>query len=611
MRHKDLTDFTKEGASYTDDPEKFCQAIYEEAQQRVDDLREINETNRLFYEGIDEELRSRGKNSRVKRSALHIHEMTPAIDTRISDVVSRVEENNEPLFVRANFGDLTPVQRDQKQQIERQLNLDLRESGYLTDVFREHITASEIYRSPSAVKVGWGRGHRMMPEAIFPSDEEIQDAVASNKPIPIPRVRFVKKEISGPFVEWLPPDQFLYEPNRSDFFRTSRYSIHATWMSWDELFATAEEQNWNMKKIRDYKDGVEGDGGGMVGSQKDTHQEAIDKRKGTGFREGFKDNKVLVTENYIIDFDPIGREKVNLAVMVGNEVLVFNKPSVYMAIKFPFVPIVANRLPGTIEGLSSVDRVKELQRLFNEIFNSWIDAITYRIFPPFKKMKGNTFDSQPIYGPGEIWNLTDPEGLTPVIENIGDLPDLAQLMVAVSAKIRQTLGAPDINQGFQSQQYEKATSTRLRAQGAARRSSSTYKNYGNAIVKVSEMFLALNQQFHDDPTLFVMDVSLDVPSLTNVLDPQQEQESAIFFNDLLKQEPMYNDNKIGMEKRRALIDHIGKLLMRREGERFVLNEEEFNSILETQQAGQQAVVAEEAAMQDAQAISQSVPQGVQ
>ena len=125
------------------------------------------------------------------------------------------------------------------------------------------------------------------------------------------------------------------------------------------------------------------------------------------------------------------------------------------------------------------------------------------------------------------------------------------------------------------------------------------------------MFLALNQQFHDDPTLFVMDVSLDVPSLTNVLDPQQEQESAIFFNDLLKQEPMYNDNKIGMEKRRALIDHIGKLLMRREGERFVLNEEEFNSILETQQAGQQAAVQEEAAMQDVQAISQSVPQGVQ
>ena len=74
---------------------------------------------------------------------------------------------------------------------------------------------------------------------------------------------------------------------------------------------------------------------------------------------------------------------------------------------------------------------------------------------------------------------------------------------------------------------------------------------------------------------------------------------------------MYNDNKIGMEKRRALIDHIGKLLMRREGERFVLNEEEFNSILETQQAGQQAAVQEEAALQDVQAISQSVPQGVQ
>ncbi len=610
MPNKDK-DLVKEAVSYSDDPKKFCQVIYEESVGRSEDLAKINEDNRLFYEGIDEQLRSRGANTRVKRSSLHIHEMTPGIDTRISDVISRVEEQNEPLFVRPNFQDLTPAQKDQKNKIERQLNLDLRESGYLTDIFREHITASEIYRSPSAVKVGWGRGHKMMPEAIIPSDEEIQDAVASGKSVPIPRVRFVKREISGPFVEWLPPDQFLYEPNRSDFYRTSRYSIHATWMMWDELFATAEEQGWNMQKIRNLKNETENQESGNDGVSKNTHQESIDEVKRTPFRSGFKDDKVLVTENYIVDFDPAGREKVNLAVMVGNRELVFNKASIYMALKFPFVPIVANRLPGTIEGLSSVDRVKGLQRLFNEVFNSWIDAITYRIFPPFKKKKSNTFDSQPIYGPGEIWDLSDPDGLTAVIENIGDLPDLVNLMIAISAKIRQTLGAPDMSQGFTATQYEKAASVYKRSEGAARRASATYKNYGEAIVKVSEMFLALNQQFHDDPTLFVMDVSLDIPSLTNVLDPQEEKESAIFFNELLSKEPMYNDNKIGMEKKRALIDHIGRLLMRREGENFTINQEEFDSILETQQAAQQAILGEQAAQEDLSVISQQVPQGVQ
>ena len=79
----------------------------------------------------------------------------------------------------------------------------------------------------------------MVAEAIILSDEEIQDAAIRGKTV-TPQVRFVKKKIDGPFVEWLPPDQFLYEPNRSDFHKTSHYAIHPFWMHWDELFAEAE-----------------------------------------------------------------------------------------------------------------------------------------------------------------------------------------------------------------------------------------------------------------------------------------------------------------------------------------------------------------------------------
>lgn len=596
-------DYKSEGVSYEENPTKFCQQIYEEACKRNEDLAQINEENRLFYEGIDDKLRTRGANTRVVRSNLFIHEMTPGIDTRISDIISRIDEEKEPLFVKPNFDALTPAQKDQKTFIERQLNLDLRESGYLSDVFREHIIAAEIYRTPSAVKVGWGRGHRMVPEAVIPTEEEIAEAVAMQKPIPSPKVKFVKKEISGPFVDWLPPDQFLYEPGRSDFYKTSRYSIHANWMTWDELFAEAHEQDWDIEKIKRFKAETENEYSDS--GSKSTHQETIEQAKETPLRKGFKDNKVLVTENYISTYDPIGREKVNLAVMVGNKELVRNKASIYMALKYPFVPIVANRLPGTIEGLSSVDRTKGLQRLFNEIFNSWIDAITYRIFPPFKKKGTNAFAKQPIYGPGEIWDLTDPEGLQPVIENIGDLPDLAQLMIAVSSKIRQMLNAPDLSQGFTATPYEKAASVNLRATGAARKSSSTYKNYGEAIIKVSEMFLALNQQYHDEGYKFVMDVTLDVPSLTSMTDPQQEKQEMIFMNEMLAKEPMYNQGKIGLEKRRAVIEEIIRMIKRRKASDFYMTSEDLDATLQIMQQAASAqmdkqAIAEQMQMQQMQ-----------
>ena len=598
MPIKALYDTKNEAVSYEDDPTKFCQQIYEESSKRAEDLAPINEENRLFYEGIDDRLRTRGANTRVVRSNLFIHEMTPGIDTRISDVISRIDEEKEPLFVKPNFDELTPAQKDQKTFIERQLNIDLRESGYLTDVFREHVTAAEIYRSPSAVKVGWGRGHRMVPEAVIPTAEEVADAYAMQRPIPTPKVKFVKKEISGPFVDWIPPDQFLYEPGRSDYYKTSRYSIHANWMTWDELFAEATTQDWDIEKIKRFKAETENEYSET--GKKESHQEVIEAAKETPLRKGFKDNKVLVTENYISTYDPLGREKVNLAVMVGNKVLVRNKASIYMALKYPFVPIVANRLPGTIEGLSSVDRTKGLQRLFNEIFNSWIDAITYRIFPPFKKKSTNAFAKQPVYGPGEIWDLTDPEGLTPVIENVGDLPDLANLMIAVSAKIRQMLNAPDLSQGFTATPYEKAASVNLRATGAARKSSSTYKNYGEAIVKVSEMFLALNQQYHDEGYKFVMDCALDVPSLTSMTNPEQEKQEMIFLNQMLAAEPIYNQGKIGLEKRRAVIEEIVRMIKRRKAGDFYMTSEELDAVLQTQALATEAMLDKQAVAEEMQ-----------
>ncbi len=593
-------ELTFDDVSYEADPVKYCQLIYEEASTRIDDLSAINEENRLFYEGEDSILNERDTNKRVKRSSLFVHEVTPAIDTRIGDVVSRLEGfGDNPLFVKPNFDGLSPDQKDQLIFIEQQLNRDLRDSEYLTDIFREQILAAEIYRTPSTVKVGWGRGHKMVAIPIIPSDEELQDAALSGRPIPTPQVRFVKKAIDGPYVEWLPPDQFLYEPNRSDFYKTSRYAIHRMWMTWDELFAEAHQQKWNVRKLKKLKDEQEDLSGD--GKSDGIHREKIAARTGPSFKKGFKEGRVLVTENYIVTFDKLGREKVNLAVMAGNKELIANGPSSVMAIKFPFVPTVAHRLPGTIEGLSSIDRTKNLQRLVNEIVNSWIDGMSYRIFPPMKVGPGFSMKEQPIWGPAEIFHCSDPNDLQPVITNPGDLPDLAALRLSVSSSLRQMLpGAIDLNQGFNSTQYEKATSTNLRAEGSARRSTATYKNYGGIIIKVAEMFLALNQQYHDEGYKFAMDVSLDVPALTNVLDPTQEKNDAVFMHERMLQNPMYVGTKTGQQKLNAMNEYILRLFMRRKVNDFRITPEELEQGRKANKLAQEAALEKGAVPEDSE-----------
>ena len=583
--------------SYEKEPLKYCQAIYDEAYKRWETLKDVNEENRLFYEGKDRILDTRNDNPRVKRSSLFVHEVTPAIDTRVGDVVSRLEGfGDSPLFVRPNFSP-TPEEKLQLRFIEKQLNQDLRESGYLTDIFREHILAAEIYRSPSTVKVGWGRGHKMVAEAIIPSDEEIQDAAIRGKTV-TPQVRFVKKKIDGPFVEWLPPDQFLYEPNRSDFHKTSRYAIHPFWMTWDELFAEAEEQDWQIEKIRKLKDEMEGEDGDKSST---IHREDIEAERGTPYEKMYKEGKVLVTENYITTFDKQGREKVNKAVVIGNREIVKNGPSDIMAVKFPFVPIVAHRIPGTMEGLSSIDRTRDMQRLNNEIINSWIDGMSYRIFPPMKVGPGFSMKKQPIWGPAEIFHCSDPNDLQPIITNPGDMPDLASLKLTMSSAIRQMLpGASDLNQGFNDTQYEKATSSRLRAEGSARRVTTTYKNYGQAIVKVAEMFLAMNQQFHEKGYLFAMDVSLDVPALTNVLDPNQEKNDALMMEQRMMNNPIYVQTKAGQKKLAAISNHINELFMRRKADDFGIEPEELEQFQAANKLSQEAAIEQQAVVQESE-----------
>ena len=129
----------QETYTFEENPKEFCRDKYEEAKKRNDDLASVNRENRLFYEGVDNQLKERESDPLVKRSALFIHELKPAVDTRKSDVITKVEEREYPITVRPAAVDATEGQKAQALWIERQINDQLRDCGYLSDGFGDQV----------------------------------------------------------------------------------------------------------------------------------------------------------------------------------------------------------------------------------------------------------------------------------------------------------------------------------------------------------------------------------------------------------------------------------------------------------------------------------------
>lgn len=582
--------------TFQEDPIGYLQGIYNDLMKRNDDLRDINEANRLFYEGEDKELDVRASDKRVIRSALFIHELKPAIDTRVADIVSKLEEREFPITFRPKNPDPTSEESAQATLIERIINEQLRECGYLCGGFRDHVLAAEVYRSPATVKVGWENTYEEKQAVVQqPTEAQIRKAQEDGRELK-PRVVFEDKFKGGrPYVELLPPDQFLYEANVAHFQRESDNVAHVTWMSWNKLMAVAKDLKWDVGLIKDLKEELLT--ADTESPHEETFEEGVKSDKETPIRPGYRESKFLVCEFYVRDFDDDGVEIIHQVIMVGNKEIVSNKHSPYKGIRFPFSPITANPFPGSIEGLSSIDVAKTAQQLYNELFNSYLDGISYRIFPPLIRQTGTVFAKTPVWGPGEIWDVDNPEGLRPLIENPGVMPDLPALMAAVSEKIREMLNAHDIQQGFQSQQYEKATSTSLRASGANRRAMPTRKRYGLALVEVAKMFLALNQQYHPQAVLFAIPLVVDVPSLTNISDPENEKQESLLMLTQAQQLPFYQ-SPIGQLKLRNMWEDTVELFKKVNVPRYVPTEEEMKSDMDAQREVQLAVLDKQAAQED-------------
>lgn len=581
MADKDKDMFTERDAvTFEENTEQYCKNVYAEAKRRNDQLSPINVENRLFYEGKDGKLDEREQDANVMRSALFIHELKPDIDTRRSDVIVKLEQNDPPVTIRPRNENASDQEKANALWIQDVINNQLRDCGYMVEGFGDHILASEIQRSPATVKVGWENNYEKVPVAYNPTEQDILMAAKAGRVPPKPYVRFENRYKGGrPYVELLDPDEFFYEPTVSNFQRDSEYSGHGVWVSWNRLMSMAKEHGWDINKLKRNREELvtENDRDG----EQDSFRDQVNAENEVPTDKGVRDGKILVLELYVCTYTDSGEEEVWQVIFVANKFVVSKKRTPYKGIKHPFVPATPNKLPNSIEGLSSVDIGKNMQRLYNELFNSFLDGMSYRIFPPLVRETQTVFTKTPKWYPGAIFDVHNAQGLTPLIQNPGPIPDLAGLMEAVSAKLRRVLNSEDISQGFQAQPYEKATSTQLRAVGSAKRAIPTNKIYGQALIEVAQMFLALNQQYHEEKIKFVQDVIIDVPSLTQMSDPENEKQESLLILAQAMTLPFYQ-TPIGQMKLRNIFEDVIRKIKRLDVDRYIPSEGDLQSDQEAQ-----------------------------
>ncbi|MEA1910027.1 MAG: hypothetical protein U9M89_03360, partial [Patescibacteria group bacterium] len=298
-----------DNVTYEEEPEEYCKHIFAEALDRNDQLQPLNLINYRFYEGYDERLKERASNTRAKRSSLFVHEVTPAINTRIGQAVSRLEEEESPVTLRPVNDSPTDQEKDDIAWCQRTLNRQLRDCGYLTGGFQEHILGAEIFRTPSTVKVGWQTYSEDEAIRVNPTEYQTEQAVLVGRKVQ-PKVVWRRVKRGRPYVQWLHTHEFLYEPNVSDFAKESVYAIHGMWLDKNQVVAYAKEYGCDMDAVHAFFDDNDGgsDDGGIA---TETVQDASQAAEGTPQIESQREGKFSLAEIYVVVYDDDGGQHVD------------------------------------------------------------------------------------------------------------------------------------------------------------------------------------------------------------------------------------------------------------------------------------------------------------
>ncbi|MFX0194832.1 MAG: hypothetical protein ACFFCW_01825 [Candidatus Hodarchaeota archaeon] len=538
--------------TYEEDKLKFFLSAYREAHQHNQNYKEKVLENRAFWDGNDEVLRKRESDPNIARSAHFVSEARPAIDTRININCDRLSENMAPVILstRREYQDDEKT-NDINQRKTLEINEYLRESGFLVEKLRDHFLGAEI-QPVSWVKISKETITRDEPkEKRIPVTEDSLLAhvlkygkmppgltVETDGTLSIKQVVW-EEEIAydGPMVQWCDWDEILYDPT-SPCFGGMRYIIHRRWMTWNELVKFTKEINGNMKKLENVKsevDATDEKTEERIATQVEAESAKTDIKKVVDpLISGKKKNKYLLCEFWFKHYnEKENRQEIRTMYVARNREVLKDRLSAHRGFDFPFYPKVAHRRLGQFEGDSSIDLIKDIQRIFNDLYNALLDFLSYGALSETWLSDTITFKDQPKRGPGAmVYYSGDPTGIIFNKADVTVIHHIIGLIEMAAAKIRHILNAPDISQGLlDSATEEKATKTRLRQQGHLRRFRTVFLDTENDIRRITRIFMLM--LVNDDPEWIVplKTAEIIVPTLSGTNTPEEEQ---LFAAELYK-----------------------------------------------------------------------------
>ena len=559
--------------SYSEDPLRFFQGAYLEADDVNDKQRERIKTARLFFDGHDAMLDKRKKDPVVERSALFVPEARTAIDTRYTAVTDRIEGDAMPVrLVPVNDEETPELDPENIRRKEKELNDILFQSGYLFKVFEQQFYGAEIH-PVSIVKIRKDERKKLVPvKKQFDMRTAVRYMLKYYKAPPEFYIKWEYQTVfSGIIVEWLDHDEILYDPHASKI-EDIQYFIHRKWVNWNELVNQARESGWDMKKVQEAKDKYDGE------SNKDMIFEEIADAEDRERLFGYKDGKYLICEFWFKNYSDVSeRIEYRLMNVIGNSVIARDGMSPYPGLQFPFYIKVAWPKLGQIEGDSSVELTMTAQRIYNDSLNCILDNASYGGFSQLWVPKNFYAEGSIRIAPGAINQCSEPDKIKEIRADTSAIQFLLLLNQMASAKIRQLINAPDTEQGISdNNDQEKATKTRARIMGSAKRLRRCFRDAVNDIVWVAESTIAILQQ--DDPS-WIIPVKPEVPILAGVYTPDEEfNQAANIWGLATNNNPLYSSPE-GLMKLRNIFEDVLQKARLKDIDSRLLTEQELGQII--------------------------------
>ena len=565
--------------SFEDDHVKYVQAAYEVANDYIETLSPDVVENRAFYNGFDPDLDKRKKDPEVERSAEYVPEARPAIETRESAILDKGQEDS--LLVRLKLKDEFVEDEELVERgiaKEEKLNEQLRKSGFFFETMMTWIHAAEL-QPLSMLKVVREEIYDWVPEKksfiVRNMESLLKMFIRADEPKLAKTVYQWTLVEERPGVAWKDFDEFLFDKTMSKL-DDCRYLIDRMYMTWNEIVEAGKVNDWDKKEIELLKESGTGD------SVKERIPEQVDDIIDYDAKKNMKEGKYLITENWVKTKDDDGAEIYWVVTMGNNKYPLSDKPSDLKGLKHPFVKRVAWTKLGSLEGQSSIERVKPLQKLYSDANNAILDAASYGLLPPFWVESGVTFREKPKWYPLAFNRVDNVEGIKQVEVNVGDINVLLLVVEFYAAKIKQLLNAPDISQGIGDiGKEEKATKTRLRFQGSQRRLRPLFEGVKTDIIEVATKFIKIN--IIDDPDWIEIleKFELDVPAFSGVSTPEEERFNALTVYESAEKSPLYA-SPVGMLKLKKLFeDYLNKSRVDDIDSRLI-TEDELQTVIQTQ-----------------------------